>query len=181
MNGRDPTQPSTMKAIETLNPPIENAKPAMASGSSRLFNWVASISAAIGIGAAVACLQSLRWDSAAMTFQITMGSWAAFALGAAGGMLLWWAAASGHRSARYSAWAAAVAGLVMLLYPLRYVSPGKLREFTVGGGTAVVAVTIGAFLLWKVKQGLDSDEQSAEDPRAQSAKAKPLERPRAED
>jgi hypothetical protein len=159
------------------NPTVENSD--SESKSSRDFFRIAAACTALGFGAAAASAASLRSSPTGFSFQITAGTFIAFAIGAAVALLYWKLVASNSKSARRSSVLLALAGVGLFLYPLRFVPAGNLHDLMIGLILATCALSIVGFLLWRVKRFLDTDSQQAD--AAEEQPASPIEPGRSTD
>jgi hypothetical protein len=155
--------------IESLksNSAVENSD--SQSKSSRVFFKIASLSTALGFGAAAASTASLRSSPVGFSFQITIGTFIAFAVGAAIALVYWKLVASNSKAARRASLLLALAGVGLFLYPLRFVPKGNLHDLAVGLILATGALSIVGLLLWQVKRFLDSDSRQADAAAEQSS------------
>lgn len=130
---------------------------------------IASLATAFGLGCAAASLQSLDRSPAGFNFHVTVWTFVAFAFGAAIALLFWHVCMRSPAAARrYSGWFLLV-GLVMFLYPLRFIPSERKLEMVEGLILAIMALSGVAFMLWQVKRYLDDDTAQFE---RDSAKAK---------
>jgi hypothetical protein len=150
-----------MKRAESLKPTPSSTEPESDTGNTRVLLRIASLSTAFGLGCAVASLQALRWNASGLSFHFSSGTLAAFALGAAVALIYWRAAANSPLAARRGSVGLAIIGVGLFLYPLRFVSAGKLPEIMAGLGVAIVALSIVGFMLWRVGRFLESDARQA--------------------
>jgi hypothetical protein len=149
-------------AIESLKPNNAAENSESESRSSRDFFKIASLGTALGFGAAAASAASLRSSPTGFSFQITAGTFVAFAIGAAIALIYWKLVASNSKAARRGSFFLALAGVGLFLYPLRFVPAGNLHDLAVGLILATCALSIVGFLLWRVKRFLDTDSQQAD-------------------
>jgi hypothetical protein len=148
--------------LEPLKPNNVAEKTDSESRSSRDFFKIASISTALGFGAAAGSAASLRSSPVGFSFQITVVTFVAFAIGAAIALVYWRLVASNSKSARRASLLIALAGVGLFLYPLRFVPAGNLHDLAMGLILATCALSIVGFLLWRVKRFLDTDSQQAD-------------------
>ena len=125
--------------------------------SDRMFFWIAGISLALAFGALFAMLESAHQGPAGFVFRIGGGTWAAFALGAAGGFLAW-KLVSQAATARATLIVLVLVGFATFLYPLRFLQTQALVEVAPGLAISVVALTCLGLILWRIKCALDRDE-----------------------
>jgi hypothetical protein len=118
-------------------------------------------STALALGGMAAAIQALHRSAAGFRFQISLGTLAAFAAGTAAGLLYWKLAARSLLAVRLATAFLVLAGVGAFLYPLRFVPADKLADIAIGLAAATCAVSIIAFLLWRVKRFLDADDESA--------------------
>ena len=116
--------------IESLKPNNVAEKSDSESRSSRDFFKIASLGTALGFGAAAASTASLRSSPTGFSFQITAGTFVAFAIGAAIALIYWKLVASNSKAARRGSFLLALAGVGLFLYPLRlfprkFARPGR--------------------------------------------------------
>jgi hypothetical protein len=148
---------------------IESVKPEpivkeSESKNLRIFFKIASISTALGFGCAAASTASLRSSSVGFSFQISPGTFVAFFIGAAIGMVYWKLIARSSMAARVGSLLVGLAGLGLFLYPLRFVPAGNLHDLTIGLLIAAGALTVVGVLLWKIKRYLEADSKRGESP-----------------
>jgi hypothetical protein len=148
MNQKDPPTPAPAAPQPEIKP-----------DTSKTFFRFASISTAIGFGCAAASTESLRSNPAGFSFQITVGSFVAFAIGAAIAIFYWRLVAHNSPAVRRFSFLVALCGVGLFLYPLRFMPSRNLPELAIGLVSATLALSLVAFLLWKVKCYLDRDEQ----------------------
>ncbi len=125
--------------------------------SDRVFFWVAGGSLALAFGVLFAMLESAYQGPAGFAFRIGGGTWAAFALGAAGGLLAW-KLVSQAATARATLILLLLVGLATFLYPLRFLQMQSLAEVVPGLAISIVALTCLGLILWRIKCALDRDE-----------------------
>jgi FtsH-binding integral membrane protein len=129
------------------------------SRSTRDFLRIASASTALAFGCVAASMASLRGSAAGYSFEITVWTFVAFAVGALVAWWYWRLVAKNPRAARRASWLLALAGVGLFLYPLRYAQSDKLLEVAEGLGLAFCALAIVGWLLWRVKRFLDKDAE----------------------
>ena len=132
------------------------------SRSLRVFFKIASLGTALGLGAAAASTASLRSSAVGFSFQLSAGTFVAFAIGAAIALIYWKLVASNSKAARRGSILLALAGVGLFLYPLRFVPAGNLHDLIIGLILATCALSIAGFLLWRVKRFLDMDSKQAD-------------------
>lgn len=125
--------------------------------STRDFLNIASLSTALAFGCVAATVESLRGDRSGFSFQISVGTFAAFVVGAVVAIIYWRLALRNSFAARSASFLLALAGIGAFLYPLRFVPSERLPEVAIGLGTATCAISIVVWLLWRVKRFLDAD------------------------
>ena len=148
--------------LEPLKPNTGVEKSDSESRSSRDFFKIASVGTALGFGAAAASAASLRSSPTGFSFQVTAGTFVAFAIGGAVALIYWKLVASNSKAARRGSFLLALAGVGLFLYPLRFVPAGNLHDLIIGLILATGALSIAGFLLWRVKRFLDMDSQQAD-------------------
>jgi len=136
---------------------VQEASPGESSVSS-VFAKIVRGSTALGLGFMAAAIESLRSKASGFTFQFSMGTVAAFALGAAAGLVFWKLAAGSRLASRAGAAFLLIAGLCGFLYPLRFVPPDHMADTAIGLSVAAGAVSIGGVLLWRMKRFFDEDD-----------------------
>lgn len=138
---------------------------------------VASIASALGVGGMTAAVYALRIGPDGAFVVMDAGVVVAFLVGALLGLGFWrllmkWGltrAADGKSDPRQRSRTVLFAVLVVLggvalfLYPLRFVSRGKLIEILIGMVTAGLAVSVAAWLFFRVKRFLDEDTDQQSD------------------
>lgn len=155
------TKPQQKKNMQNLIP--TNAVTLSAeSKNERDFFRIASVSTALAFGAMVASVESLRRDAAGYSFQLSVGTAVAFAVGAAAGWLYWNlvarnAARRSTASLRAASLLLVLAGVGAFLYPLRFVSPENLADILKGLALDTVALGLVGVILWRIKRFLDQD------------------------
>ena len=143
--------------------PMEDSNAAQSESSvSGLFATIVRGSTALGLGCMAAAVESLRSNATGFAFQFSMGTIAAFALGAAAGLVFWKLAAGSPLAARAGAALLLMAGLGGFLYPLRFVPSEHMADIAVGLTVATCAVSIGGVLLWRMKRYFDEDDAAQE-------------------
>lgn len=130
--------------------------------SSRDFLKIAGISTAIGLGCAAASTESLRSSPVGFSFQMTAGTFVAFAVGAAIGYFYWKLVAKGTAAARIGSLLLGLAGVGLFLYPLRFVPSGTLPDLIIGLFIAAGALGTVAFIIWRIARFLDADARNGE-------------------
>ena len=148
-----------MNAADSLKP---NTLPESEPRSSRVFFKIASFATALGFGGAAASTASLRSSPGGFSFHISVGTFVAFAIGAAVGLFYWKLVAQESKAARRATFFIALGGVGLFLYPLRFVPAGNLLDLAVGLILATIALSLVGFLLWQVKRFLDLDSQQAD-------------------
>jgi peptidoglycan/LPS O-acetylase OafA/YrhL len=151
-----------MNQTEPLKAVTTDLESDAGSDSSRTFFRIASLGTAIGFGCAAASTESLRSSPAGFSFQITAGTFVAFAIGAAIAIFYWRLVVHNSPAVRRSSVLLALGGVGLFLYPLRFMPSRNLPELAIGLVSATLALSLVAFLLWKVKRFLDSDERRGE-------------------
>jgi hypothetical protein len=151
----------SLDSIDTIQPvkPAPLATQTAEPKSSRDFFKIASISTAIGLGCAAASTESLRSSPVGFSFQITAGTFVAFAVGAAIGFFYWKLIAKSTTAARIGSVLLGLAGIGLFLYPLRFVPSGTLPDLTIGLLIATGALGTVGFIIWRIARFLDADAQ----------------------
>ncbi len=119
-------------------------------------------STALALGGMAAALQALRPSATGFGFRISVWTIVAFAVGWAAGLLYWKLEAKSRLAGRIGNALLLLAGLGGFLYPLRFVPADKKTDIGIGLGLAVCAVSMGAFLLWRMKRFFDKDNAAVE-------------------
>jgi len=132
------------------------------SSLSGMFAKIVRGSTALGLGCMAAAVESLRSNATGFKFQFSMGTVAAFALGAVAGLVFWKLAAGSRLASRAGAALLLMAGLGGFLYPLRFVPAEHMADIAVGLSVATCAVSIGGVLLWRMKRFFDEDDAAGE-------------------
>jgi hypothetical protein len=154
-----------MKANQ-MHKPMEALTAAQSeSAVSGMFATIVRGSTALGMGCMAAAVASLRSNATGFAFQFSMGTVAAFALGAAAGLVFWKLAGGSRLAARAGAALLLMAGLGGFLYPLRFVPAEHMADIAVGLTVATCAVSIGGILLWRMKRFFDEDDAAVESKR----------------
>jgi len=151
-----------MKINEALKPAgLSILSQADGSLSRTFFNIVVG-STALGLGFMAAAIEALRRDVGGFTFHASAGTFVAFVIGLIAGLYYWKVAFRSLLAARAGTALLVLAGLGGFLYPLRFVPSDKMAEIGIGLGFAVCALSIGAFLLWRMKRFFEEDEAAVE-------------------
>ena len=148
----------------TIQPvkPVSLAASQSEPKSSRAFFKIAAISTAIGLGCAAASTESLRSSPGGFSFQITAGTFVAFAVGAAIGYFYWKLIARGTAAARIGSLMLGLTGVGLFLYPLRFVPSGTLPDLIIGLVIAAGALGTVGFIIWRIARFLDADAHHGE-------------------
>jgi len=146
-----------MKTNEILTQAEVAVIPHPEAALNRDFFKIVVGSTSLGLGCMAATIETLRRDVGGFKFQVSAGTFAAFAVGWAAGLLYWKFAARSRLAARVGAALLLMAGVGAFLSPLRFVPADKMAEISIGLGTAACAISIGAFLLWRLKRFFDAD------------------------
>jgi protein-S-isoprenylcysteine O-methyltransferase Ste14 len=149
-----------MKADEALK--TTEVMPQPEAALSRGFYKIVRGSTALALGCMAAAVQAVGRSAAGFTFQVSVWTFVAFAVGLAAGLLYWRLAARSLLAVRLGTTLLVLAGVGGFLYPLRFVPADKLADIAIGLGMAVCAVSMGAFLLWKLKRFFDKDNAAVE-------------------
>jgi len=124
---------------------------------------------AIAFGCLVASLEALRSSPSGMSFQISLRTLLAFALGAAAVFPFWkivFNLVSRNRQRSRHVWAALLLlliGVAAFLYPSRFVPSEKLHDMYIGLIFAVCALSLLAGLLVMIGRFLESDSRGKPD------------------
>ena len=119
-------------------------------------------STALALGGMAAALEALRPSATGFGFRISVWTFVAFAVGWAAGLLYWKLEARSRLAGRIGNAFLLLAGLGGFLYPLRFVPSDKKADIGIGLGLAVCALSMGAFLLWRMKRFFDKDNAAVE-------------------
>lgn len=132
--------------------------------NDRVFFWFAGGSLALAFGVLLATIESSHQGPTGFVFDTGGATWAAFAVGAAGGLLVW-KLVSDTSTARASSVLKAtlillvLGGLATFLYPLRFLRTETLVDAAHGLVTSAVALTFVGYFLWRIKKALDRDAE----------------------
>src|SRR5277367_3314749 len=96
-----------------------------------------------------AALQALRSSADGFTFHVSVWTFVALA-------------ARSRLASRMGTALLLAAGVGGFLYPLRFVPANKMGEITIGLSFAVCALTMVAFLLWRLKLFFEADNDAVE-------------------
>jgi hypothetical protein len=151
-----------MKISETLKPAQIPVMPQPEAALGRGLFGIVLGSTALALGCMAAAIQALRQDAAGFTFHVSLGTFVAFALGTAAGLLYWKLAARSMLAVRLGTAVLVLAGVGGFLYPLRFVPANKRGDVAIGLVAASCAISLVAFLLWKLKRFFDADATSVE-------------------
>jgi hypothetical protein len=151
-----------MKAKEALNTTEVHGLPQSADTLSRGFYEIARGATALALGCMAAALEMLRRNAAGFTFQVSVWTFVAFAVGLAAGLFYWKLAARSLPAVRLGTAFLVLAGIGGFLYPLRFVPKDKMADIAIGLGAAVCAISMGTFLLWRMKRFFDKDNAAVE-------------------
>ena len=134
------------------------------AGLERDFRRIVKWSTSLGFGLMVASLEALGPSTAGFSFAITARTGLALVIASAIPFLFWRCVFSdaGLRphTGRLLFFSAAFVGLGGFLYPLRFVPRDKWPDIFRGLGTAMVALSILAGMMWSMKRFFDSDDPS---------------------
>jgi len=159
MSNVDKKESQTMKTTNSERLVELAAQSEPDSRSTRFFFRIASFATALALGCAAASMQSLHWNASKLSFQISLGTFVAFAVGAGVALIFWKTATSSVSSARKGSLWLALIGVAVFLYPLRFVPPEKLPDIAIGLTLAVAALSTIAWMIWQVGRFLDRDAQ----------------------
>ena len=137
------------------------------ANSQRDFLRIASLSTALAFGVVLGSVEALRRDPSGFAFKISVGTFVAFAIGLAIGVVYWKIVtlnATGNPSLlrRVASFFLLLGGSVAFLYPLRFLPGEKLPEVFEGLATAAVALSLIGFMLRTLQQFFDQDEMRTE-------------------
>ncbi|MES1180307.1 MAG: hypothetical protein ABUL66_00430, partial [Verrucomicrobiota bacterium] len=134
------------KSNETMKTANLEAERELESPNGRLLMKIVLWSTALSFGCAFASDQALQFSTGGFSFQFSLGTLVAFAVGVAFG-LLFWRLAAGGKSGILKAMALMIfVGLGLFLYPMRFVQTRHLMEVAVGLVAAVFALSVLGFL-----------------------------------
>jgi len=151
-----------MKAKQALKATEIDMMPQPDDPLSRGFFRIVRGSTALALGGMVAALEALRRSAAGFTFHVSVWTFVAFAAGLAAGLLYWRLAARSRLGSRMGTALLLLAGVGAFLYPLRFVPADKMAEIAIGLGMAFGAISMVAFLLWRIKRFFDADNAAVE-------------------
>jgi hypothetical protein len=151
-----------MKANEATKPAEIQIMPQLEATLGRGLSKIVLGSTALALGCMAAALQSLQRGASGFTFHVSLGTFAACALGMAAGLLYWKLAAGTLWAVRLGTAFLLLAGVGGFLYPLRFVRADKMSEIAIGLAFATCAISMVALLLWKLKGFFDADAAAAE-------------------
>jgi hypothetical protein len=139
---------------------------------------IATWSTVMAFGAMTSSSYSLRMAPAGFTFDFTLGSAAAFLIGAVVAWIYWRLVAmlrdapeqdppvskpARHRSPVGIVSAAVILGAIgLFLHPVKFVPPGKLKDVLIGLGLAFVVLCLVAIVVIKLIRLLEADEKRGE-------------------
>lgn len=126
------------------------------------FMGIVSWSTALCSGAMLASIQSLYKDAAGFAFHITPATVAAFVIGTAVVLTYWRVAPMSLLIRRLSSLVLVFAGAAAFLYPLRFLPGEKMHDLFQGLAAAAVALSLGAFFLWRLKRFFERDAAISE-------------------
>jgi hypothetical protein len=151
-----------MKAKDALRTTELQIMPQPEAALSRGFYKIVLGSTALALGCMAAAAEALRRSASGFRFQLSVGTFVAFAVGMAGGLLYWKLAARSRLALRLGTTFLVLAGIGGFLYPLRFVPSDKMAEIAIGLGFAVCAISTVAFMLWRLKAFFDADNAAVE-------------------
>ena len=129
---------------------------------------VVALATALGVGVMTAAVYAVRIGPDGTTIVLDAGVLVAFVVGVLLGFVFWrlllkWkpVAPGTRQSSRTTAFAVVVilGGFALFLYPLRYVSRGKLIEILIGMAAAAAVLLFVGWMFMRVKRGLDADTE----------------------
>jgi hypothetical protein len=151
-----------MKATNALRPTEVQETPQQEHPLDRGFLKIVRGATALALGCMAAAVESLRRDVSGFTFQLSIGTFVAFALGLAAGLYFWKMAAGSKLAMRVGAALLVLAGIGGFLYPLRFVPADKMTEIAIGLTLAVCALSTGAYMLWRLRRFFEADSAAVE-------------------
>jgi hypothetical protein len=151
-----------MKAKQALKATEIETMPQAEDSLSRGFYKIVHGSTALALGGMAAALQALRSSADGFTFHISVWTFVALAAGLAAGLFYWRLAARSRLASRMGTALLLLAGVGGFLYPLRFVPANKMGEIAIGLSFAVCALTIVAFLLWRLNRFFEADDDAVE-------------------
>jgi len=140
--------------------------PQPAAALSRGLYKIVLGSTAVALGCMAAAVQALRRSGDGFAFQVSVWTVAAFAAGVAAGLLYWKLASRSLLAVRLGSAFLVLTGVGGFLYPLRFVPADKMADIAIGLGLAVCALSMVAFLLWRMKRFFDKDNAAVETKKA---------------
>ncbi len=144
------------------------------------FYRISAISCAISFGFLAASLQCLHRSEAGFSFSASPTTAIAFCLGAALSTAYWKLVLQSNKSRRLATALMVLAGIVMFLYPLRFIPAEKLPDMSLGLLFAIIALSGVAALLLMMRRFLDSDKANESEATlpADSKEIEPAKRPK---
>ncbi len=156
------TSRDIMKAMQRLNRNGSDVERGPESGLSPGLYKIVLGSTTLGLGFMAATLEALRPSAAGFAFKVSAWTFVAFAMGLAAGLLYWKLEAGSRLVGRIANAVLLLAGVAGFLYPLRFVPEDKMTDIGIGLGLAVCALSLGGFLLWRLKRFFDKDDDAVE-------------------
>jgi hypothetical protein len=151
-----------MKAKEALNITEVEMMPQPEAALSGGFYKIVLGSTAVALGCMAAAAEALRRNAGGFAFQVSVWTFVAFAAGLAAGLFYWKLAAGGLLAVRVGTAFLVLTGIGGFLYPLRFVQSDKMADIAIGLAMAVCAISMGSFVLWKMKRFFDADNAAVE-------------------
>jgi hypothetical protein len=121
------------------------------------FMGIVSWSTALCLGGVLASLQALYKDGSGFGFHVTFATVAAFLVGVVAGLLYWRAARRGRSIRRVSIAVLVLFGAMAFLYPIRFLTSDNRVEMLRGFAAAAIALSLGAFILWRLARFFERD------------------------
>jgi hypothetical protein len=151
-----------MKAMQTLNTKKTDVEHGPESVLSPGLYKIVLGSTALGLGCMAATLEALRPSAAGFGFSVSAWTFVAFAIGLGAGLLYWKLEAGSRLVGRVANAVLLLGGVAGFLYPLRFVPEDKMTDIGIGLGLAVCALSLGGFMLWRLKSFFDKDNDAVE-------------------
>ena len=141
--------------------PGASIDPATGHKLTRDFYRVAVLGSALSFGILGATLESLHSSVAGFGFDLDWGTAIAFVVGFALTLLYWKLVLQNARVNRRASWVLALVGIVLFLYPLRFIPKDRLPDMAEGLVLAAIALGGAGSLIYMVgKNLLDEDDNN---------------------